>query len=100
MRIERLLQESVSAEMDNLKPPETVEESMHPGIDVMRLFFTPDFSTSENLGTTEGMEIMNDFDMVKKKLKMHGGRIKVTFTSESFSEYTVTFPYFVKKEKK
>ena len=43
---------------------------------------------------------MNDFEVVKKKLKMHGGRLKVTFTSESFSEYTVTFPYFVKKENK
>lgn len=100
MRIERLLQESVSVEMEKSGPPETVEESMHPGIDVMRLFFSPDFSTSENLGTTEGMEIMNDFEVVKKKLKMHGGRLKVTFTSESFSEYTVTFPYFVKKESK
>ena len=100
MRIERLLQESVSAEMNNMEPPQTVEESMHPGIDVMRLFFTPDFSTSENLGTTESMEIMNDFEMVKKKLKMHGGRLKVTFTSESFCEYTISFPYFVKKENK
>ncbi|MEJ2054312.1 MAG: hypothetical protein P8X42_10360 [Calditrichaceae bacterium] len=101
MRIERLLQESTTAaEMPKELPPDGIDESMHPGIEVLRLFFSPDLSTTENLGTTESMEIMNDFEMVKKKLKMHGGRLKVTFTSESFCEYTVTFPYFVKKDKK
>jgi len=98
MRIERLLQESVEKTPNDSEEPMGLDESIHPGSEVLRLFFSPDIASLERRGTTESMQIMNDFEMVKKKLKIHGGRIKVTFTSESFCEYTIALPLFERKK--
>lgn len=98
MRIERILQQAVN---ENYKVPDSNsvnDESIHPGSEVLRLFLNPDVAMLENKGTSEGIEIMNDFEIVKKKLKIHGGRIKVTFTSESFCEYNITFPVIGQSE--
>lgn len=92
IRIERILQQAVDKNFKAQDSNSMNEESIHPGSEVMRLFLNPDVAMLENKGTSEGIEIMNDFEIVKKKLKIHGGRIKVTFTSESFCEYNITFP--------
>jgi len=93
IQIERILQQSLDEHQKALYDNNKIENCMHPGSEVMRLFLNPDISMLDNKGTSEGKQIMNDFELVKKKLKMHGGRIKVVFTSESFCEYTVTIPF-------
>lgn len=93
MRTERLLQKSVEQDDINTIDPKNAEESFDPGTEALRIFFNPDISSADSSGTTESVQIIKDFDTVKKKLKMHGGRIKVTFTSEDFCEYTITFPH-------
>ena len=92
-RIERLIEKSVEQKYTDNLDPTSVEERIDPGEEAMRMFFNPDISTADSSGTTESTKIIKDLETVKKKLKMHGGRIKVTFTSEDFCEYTITFPY-------
>jgi cell division FtsZ-interacting protein ZapD len=93
MRVERMLQESIYRETDESDPNALAEMESHPGLDVLKLFFTPDYSLSESTGTTETHQIMEEFEIAKKKLKLHNGRIKVAFASEAFCEYTISFPY-------
>lgn len=93
LRVERLLQKSIEQDYTNKLDHKSAEESLNPGLEVIRMFFNPDISSANSSGTTESAQIIKDFDTVKKKLKMHGGRIKVTFTSEDSCEYTITLPH-------
>jgi hypothetical protein len=52
----------------------------------------PTTATSSLTEAEYSQEIFNDMEVVKKKLKMHRGKIKITFTSENYCEYTVSFP--------
>ncbi|MCK5034097.1 MAG: hypothetical protein KAS18_10700, partial [Calditrichia bacterium] len=61
------------------------------GSEVIKFLFMPSIATS-NLSEAEySKEIFKDMELVKKKLKMHGGKIKITFSSEQHCEYTVSF---------
>ena len=91
VRIERLLQETI-------KTAETKNQKDHPfgnnqlGSEVIRLLFMPSLATPSLSEAEYIKEIFSEMDMVKKKLKMHRGKIKITFTSENFCEYTISMP--------
>jgi len=92
IRLERLLEKRVEDDSTRPKDPKSEEGSLHPGFEVLRMFFTPDISSSDTLGTTESMQIVNDLKVVKNKLRMHGGQLKVIFTSETSCEYIIILP--------
>ena len=91
VRIERLLQKTI--EMVQSK-----SERDHPivsdqlGSEVIRLLFMPSLATPTLSEAEYIKEIFGEMEMVKKKLKMHRGKIKITFTSENFCEYTISLP--------
>ena len=68
----------------------TVQDQL--GAEVIRLLFMPTMSTSNLTEAENSQEIFHDMEMVKKKLKMHRGKIKITFTSENYCEYTISLP--------
>jgi len=91
VRIERLLQKTI--EMVGSK-----SERDHPivsdqlGSEVIRLLFMPSLATPSLSEAEYIKEIFGEMEMVKQKLKMHRGKIKITFTSENFCEYTISLP--------
>ena len=91
VRIERLLQETI-------RTAETKPQKDHPfgnnqlGSEVIRLLFMPSLATPSLSEAEYIKEIFSEMEMVKKKLKMHRGKIKITFTSENFCEYTISMP--------
>lgn len=91
IRIERLLQETI-------RTAETKPQKDHPfgnnqlGSEVIRLLFMPSLATPSLSEAEYIREIFSEMEMVKKKLKMHRGKIKITFTSENFCEYTISMP--------
>lgn len=94
VRIERLLQKSIESNEEKMsEDPKVGGEGNHQlGSEVIRLLFMPSMTISNLSEARYSREIFGDMEMVKKKLKMHGGKIKITFTSENFCEYTITFP--------
>ncbi len=91
IRIERLLQKSIeSTEAEMLGEKNSVQDQL--GAEVIRLLFMPTMSTSNLTEAENSQEIFHDMEMVKKKLKMHRGKIKITFTSENYCEYTISLP--------
>jgi len=91
IRIERLLQKSIeSTQAEMLDEKSDVQDQL--GAEVIRLLFMPTMSTSNLTEAENSQEIFHDMEMVKKKLKMHRGKIKITFTSENFCEYTISLP--------
>jgi two-component system chemotaxis sensor kinase CheA len=91
IRIERLLQKSIeTTEAELVSDKQTVQDQL--GTEVIRLLFMPTTATSSLTEAEYSQEIFNDMEMVKKKLKMHRGKIKITFTSENYCEYTISLP--------
>jgi hypothetical protein len=91
IRIERLLQKSIeNAEAEMLEEKNDIQD--HLGAEVIRLLFMPTTATSSLSEAEYSQEIFNDMEVVKKKLKMHRGKIKITFTSENYCEYTISLP--------
>ncbi len=91
VRIERLLQKSIEnteSEISNEKQ----EVRDHLGAEVIRLLFMPTTATSSLSEAEHSQEVFKDMEVVKKKLKMHRGKIKITFTSENYCEYTISLP--------
>jgi len=84
-RIERLLQKLI-----NFDDEEVEKRSDWEGMQVTQLLFMP------NIQTGDEKELLSNYSMdieaLKKKLKEKGGRLKITFTSEEFCEFTVLFP--------
>jgi hypothetical protein len=62
------------------------------GSEVVRLLFMPSLATPTLTEAEYIKEIFGEMEMAKKKLKMHRGKIKITFTSENFCEYTISLP--------
>jgi hypothetical protein len=62
------------------------------GSEVIRLLFMPSLATPTLTEAEYIKEIFGEMEMAKKKLKMHRGKIKITFTSENFCEYTISLP--------
>jgi len=91
IRIERLLQKSIeTTEAELVSEKQGVQDQL--GTEVIRLLFMPTTATSNLTEAEYSQEIFNDMEMVKKKLKMHRGKIKITFTSENYCEYTISLP--------
>jgi len=91
VRIERLLQKTIdSVETQSLRDHPLGSSQL--GSEVVRLLFMPSLATPTLTEAEYIKEIFGEMEMVKKKLKMHRGRIKITFTSENFCEYTISLP--------
>lgn len=91
IRIERLLQKSIeNTEADISDDKHSIQDQL--GTEVIRLLFMPTTATSSLSEAEYSQEIFTDMEVVKKKLKMHRGKIKITFTSENYCEYTITLP--------
>ena len=91
IRIERLLQKSIeNTEAEIIGDKTGVQDQL--GTEVIRLLFMPTVSPASLTEAESSQEIFNDMEMVKKKLKMHRGKIKITFTSENYCEYTISLP--------
>jgi len=92
VRIERLLQKTIESSEAKISEDPKGEGNHQLGSEVIRLLFMPSLTISNLNEAKYSREIFGDMEMVKKKLKMHGGKIKITFTSENFCEYTISFP--------
>lgn len=92
IRIERMLQKAVEMPGPYNSDDGKGEEGSELGSEVIRLLFMPGASTTNLTEAEHSKEIFRDMDLVKKKLKMHGGSVKITFTSEEFCEYTIALP--------
>ena len=91
MKIERLLQKTVESADDVVLEEDKVPENNQIGSEVIRFLFMPSIATSNFSEAEYSKEIFKDMELVKKKLKMHGGKIKITFSSEQHCEYTISF---------
>jgi chemotaxis protein histidine kinase CheA len=91
VRIERLLQKSIENTESEIST-EKQEVRDHLGAEVIRLLFMPTTATSSLSEAEHSQEVFKDMEVVKKKLKMHRGKIKITFTSENYCEYTISLP--------
>jgi hypothetical protein len=90
-RIERLIHETTDADRDSLRANKG-DSGQQLGSDVLRFLFTPGNYTKSISEAEHSKAVFKDMELVKKKLKMRGGRIKVTFTAEQFCEYSVVLP--------
>ncbi len=84
-RIERMLQEMMSR--DGLSGP---DNQKWQGFQVTQLLFMPNISFKDEKEINENNAM--DIEVLKQKVKEKGGRLKITFTSEEFCEFTVLLP--------
>ena len=84
-RIERMIQRLVTYE-----PDENLPESSLEGIQVTQLLFTPNLQM-DNERELEASYSM-DMELLKRKLREKGGRLKITFTSEDCCEFKILLP--------
>ena len=91
VRIERLLQKTIE-NSDSKTHRDHPFGNSQLGSEVIRLLFMPSLATPTLTEAEYVKEIFGEMEMAKKKLKMHRGKIKITFTSENFCEYTISLP--------
>lgn len=84
VRIERLLQNTIDSK-------ENFEHKTQIGSEVIKLLFIPSNFPSNLNEAEQSKEVFLNMELAKKKLKMHGGKMKITFTSEQYCEYTISF---------
>jgi chemotaxis protein histidine kinase CheA len=84
VRMERLLQNTIESK-DNY------ENKSQLGSEVIKLLFIPSNFPSNLNEAEQSKEVFLNMELAKKKLKMHGGKMKITFTSEKYCEYTISF---------
>jgi len=89
-RIEKLIRDASNDDKLNLN--EENKEQPELGSDLIRFLFTPGTHPKDLNEAEHSKEIFKDMGMVKKKLKMRGGKMKITFTAEQFLEYSITLP--------
>lgn len=90
-QIERLIEQTAG---ENIRGEAKGQIKAHPEMlsDVMRYLFTPD-THPKSLDEAEiSKKIYIDMELAKKKLKMRGGKIRITFSAENFCEYSVSLP--------
>lgn len=92
VRIERLLQKTIDNAESDLFFEKNNTESDHLGSEVIQLLFMPNMLTSNLIEAEYSKKIFRDMELVKRKLKLHGGKIKITFTSEQYCEYIISLP--------
>ncbi|KAA3613035.1 MAG: hypothetical protein D8M58_12050 [Calditrichaeota bacterium] len=90
-RIEKLIQDA-SDDEKLTSNQEMNSQSPELGSDLIRFLFTPGTHPKDLNEAQHSKEIFKDMELVKKKLKMRGGKMKITFTSEKFCEYSITLP--------
>ena len=90
-QIERMIEQTAEQSID--KQGNVVKKDDPEMLsDVMRHLFTPD-THPKSLDEAEiSKKIFVDMQLAKKKLKMRGGKIKITFSAENFCEYSVALP--------
>lgn len=88
IRTERMIKKTLEAQMyhDGSDP----NTSIHPGSDIISLFFYPPAGNENDRARNQYDQLMNQFDVNRKKLNQNGGHVKITFTSEEFTEYNIT----------
>lgn len=84
-RIERMIHKMISK-----KNNDKVLESSFEGVQVTQLLCTPDIEFSKDNEALENYSM--DMELLKRKLKEKGGRLKITFTSEDHCEFTILLP--------
>jgi len=84
VRIERLLQNTIESKGN-------LENKTQLGSEVIKLLFIPSNFPSNLNEAKQSKEVFLNMELAKKKLKMHGGKMKITFTSEQYCEYTISF---------
>lgn len=90
VKTERYLQEEIESNLPDEYTHETSDDTSELDSKVLQLFFAP--LTSVDADDENAEEQMQDIQLIKKKLNKHGGRIKITFTSEESVEYIITLP--------
>ena len=85
LKIERLIEKMVLEAGNGLPGGENWEHA-----DLSRLIFMPELSSAQRLEMVNGTSL--DLDMLKKRVKEIGGRIKISFTSGEFIEITILLP--------
>lgn len=91
IHIERLLQKTIESNDINDYDENKDEHKSQLGSEVIKLFFMPsNFPTNLN-EAEQSKEVFLNMELAKKKLKIHGGKMKITFTSEQYCEYTISF---------
>jgi len=84
-RIERIIQKLVT-----YSPEEPLPENSLEGIHVTQLLYTPNLQIEDEREIIESYSM--DMELLKRKLKDQGGRLKITFTSEDSCEFKVLLP--------
>ncbi|MBN2365679.1 MAG: hypothetical protein JXL67_05900 [Calditrichaeota bacterium] len=84
-RIERMIQKLVTYE-----PNEKLPECSLEGVLVTQLLFTPNVRIDDEREILASYSM--DMELLKKKLKDKGGRLKITFTSEEYCEFKILLP--------
>ncbi|UCF65458.1 MAG: hypothetical protein JSW33_06405 [bacterium] len=84
-RIERIIQKLVT-----YSPEEPLPENSLEGIHVTQLLYTPNLQIEDEREIIESYSM--DMELLKRKLKEQGGRLKITFTSEDCCEFKVLLP--------
>jgi len=91
IRMERLLEKIMDETLNHHKMG-SYDKASRPGTEIMRLFFLSDSDYVEREEQIHADKILHDFHIAHKKLKKKGGRIKITFTTERYIEYTISIP--------
>ena len=91
IRMERLLEKIMDETLNHHKTG-AYDRASRPGTEIMRLFFLSDSDYREQKEQIHADKILHDFHLAHKKLKNKGGRIKITFTTERYIEYTISVP--------
>jgi len=84
-RIERMIQRLVTYEVDEELPEASIE-----GMQVTQLLFTPSIQMDDERQLEASYSM--DMELLKRKLKEKGGRLKITFTSEDCCEFKILLP--------
>ena len=90
-RIEKLIQDASDDNKLNLNQ-ENKDQKPELGSDLIRFLFTPGTYPKDLNEAEHSKEIFRDMELVKKKLKMRGGKMKITFSADQFCEYSITLP--------
>ncbi len=85
LKIERLIEKMLLENGNGFANGENWEHA-----DLSRLIFMPELSSAQRLEMVSGTSL--DLDMLKKRVKQIGGRIKISFTSGEFIEFTILLP--------
>ncbi len=85
--------EKIESVLQNLVTPghrDNEEFQKTAGSNVSKILFMPDLPQGREDDLLQNYSM--DIEMLKKKLKENGGRLKITFTTEKYCDFIVTLP--------